>query len=272
MRRIGIFLMASIAAPAAMAAAEPPQTIALGEFREAGAMDLAGRLLPAEIAEAVVTGRIDPQWLPGQAFVVLYHEVPRDRGDRLCSMMVHAVPVRNLRAPSRRDAPADLALTIEQVESNDTIAVLPPWDGGPCSAERPYVVLREGLQGAYQEAAYRQLLSWMALAREGRELGVALSCRSDNPEACSNPRQALGTLPLEALRGIQVLNPEQLVQSEYGTTRVLVDAPLTEEDPRSITLSLGPSQPDGQTWTLSWTENDGAPPALRMSRSHVFYH
>jgi len=272
MLRIGIFLLAAIAAPAAMAAAEPPPTISLGEFREAEAMDLAGRLLPAEIAEAVVTGRIDPQWLPGQAFVVLYHQAPRDRGGRLCSMTVHAVSVQNLRAPSGRDAPADLTLTIEQTESNDTIAVLPPWDDGPCSAERPYVVLREGLEGAYQEAAYRQLLGWVALAREGRDAGVALSCRSDNPEACSNPRQALATLPLEALRSIQVLNPKQLVQPDHGTTRVLVHAPLTEEDPRSITMSLGPSQPDGQTWTLSWTENDGAAPALRMSRSSVFFH
>jgi hypothetical protein len=264
-------LLIMLGSAAAGVAAQAGPTVSLGQIRAQDAMAFRAAVLPADIAARVVAGRIQKVWLPGQTYSAIYREAPRDRGDALCTMAVHSVYLSNT-APAAADAPDGLPFIVENLQSNETMAVRPPWDRGPCSTESGYVVLWPGLQGEYQTAAYRRLLGWIALAREGRDPGVELGCRSEAAEECADPRAALASLPLDALFGIEVRNPRSIELSSQPGVRVLGAAPLTAAEPHAVTASFGMSGENGHSWRVEWVENDGQPPRVQLRRGMVIYH
>lgn len=265
-----------VALLAAAPAAAQPATLKLGEVEAlAGtdrAMELADRVLPADIRARVVKGHVRRQWAPGQVFWMGFRERARVIGPDLCERDGHAVVAA---APNARGdkAPADTILTLGEMKNWTEVAVLPPGmraEPAACEAAS-YVSAR--YDPARRIAAYRVLVAAMAAARHDAPLPFALSCKSEKPEACADVRAALAGLPMDALNGISVSCLEsEKIREQSGRSATIRCPPLRAKQPYQAEAEFGMSGRDGQSWRVAFVHSPGWPAEIAMRRSMVFYH
>lgn len=239
-----------IAVAASMAASMVESaTVPLGAVRGAEPVALAQRILPPETAARIEGGFVRRQWLPGQSYFIRFDERPSVHSDGLCRRTSH---VASAGAPRVGEEAADdtpLALTPFQ-----TVVFYAPTypnlasDAG-CLSEGGWI----GAPERELEPTLRmldRLTRAMARAAGPDELGFALSCRSDKPEDCADPRRALADLPLDRLLGVRLKNTVYQEEPTEGRVRVRKMQPVVDDRWPEAEVHFDSTPPDGQSWIV----------------------
>jgi hypothetical protein len=90
----------------------------------------------------------------------------------------------------------------------------------------------------------------MARAAGPDELEFALSCRSDKPEDCADPRRALADLPLDRLLGVRLKNTVYQEEPTEGRVRVRKMQPVVDDRWPEAEVHFDSTPPDGQSWIV----------------------
>ncbi len=263
----GILATAIVHAPA------EAQTIAKTEVEQGDAMRLADRLLPPDIRKAVVGGSIHRQFLPGTVFGAWYRTAPRVAGPDLCERTDYRVTVQG--GPVGIPMPDDSVLTIRPPEPQVRYAIVYPARTATtrsCAANDGFVSIGTNDRDR-QLAAYRRLIATIRAAKAGAPLPMGARCDAgDEKPACTDPRAALATLPLDALFSIGIDSGVDRVLSTGGGVSVTQQQPVEPGAAYGVELSFGPSGDDYRSWRLSWREDGTARPRLLLARHAILYH
>lgn len=271
---MGAELIAGLVLVAAQAAATVPvpvHTLRLDEVQGADAMALADRVLSPAVRRVVVGGVIRRQWASGQVFALFYRTAGAPASADMCARTIRTIRAGAPMASGGK-APGDTVLTVAEGEVFEERAVLPPSERATparCAVAQGYVRLDDD---PLRSAAYRTLATAMAAAKARGRLRFALSCTDEGGQACSDPRQALATLPMDMLYGFTMHAREQTVLSERGGVRVVQDKRIAAGDAYQIEVSFGMSGDDGKSWRVYWDQTPAGVAAIRLARHAVVYH
>lgn len=247
-------------------------TITLAEVEPAkdaaGALSLARRIMPAEVAARIAEAKVRRQWAPGQVWWIGAVEPATVTEPDLCERKAYAVEASAPSAPGDA-APADTKLTLWPQKSWREVAVMPigtPATPANCVGQ---VYIARDSQGDRRIAAYRVLRSAMAAAGGTSALPFAITCHSDDPVACQDARKALADLPMRALRLISASCREEQKVREGN----MITCPALEPgQPYQANVMFEPTGKSGRSWIVTFVHGPGWPQAINMRQANVVYH
>ena len=251
-------------------------TLTLGEVEPLAGTDrgieLAARVLPPELAGKMVSGRVGRAFMPGQVWDLSFRDTPAVVGPDRCERRSYYVQASNPQAPGDK-ASADTLLSVGEVEHDTGVAILPTGTVATAATCGMASYISVARQPERRIAAYRVLNAAMAAARGSAALPFAITCRSEKPEACADPRAALATLPMGALTGINALCLDAEKRHVRRDGVVFVSCPpIDAGQPYKAEVRFGMSGEDGQSWTLEFVHRPGWPETIAMRRTTIIYH
>ncbi|MBX7456696.1 hypothetical protein K3152_00400 [Qipengyuania sp. 1NDH17] len=140
-----------------------------------------------------------------------------------------------------------------------------------CATAEGYVNAAYLANRFYQVATYRMFRRMMSDAAGKGSLSFRLRCSDKGGDACSDPRAALASLPVDKLFSVSVLNVEKR-QMEGMSKGVLTHPPIAIGKPYTVEISFGPSGNDSKSWRVYWTMVPDKKPVVELKRQTVYYH
>jgi hypothetical protein len=263
--------MLSLIAAAALAASAPPSApVTLGQLKTATAVALAPQVLPAQTAANITGGVVRRAFLPTVVYYVGFFERPVPYAEGLCRRAAHWT---HLRAPQTTGPVSDDAL-MEAEPVRNSVHYAATWPGpatdAACQAAKGWIVADEPFTQAKVERLRR--LTWAMNEAAGRgKLDFAVTCASQTPEACANPRKALADLPLESLLSISLRDPASQTEPPGPAAQARFNERVAAGRWPEAELSFDMSAPDGRSWIVTMKGADRVE-AMELQRLTVIRH
>lgn len=250
-----------------------PQTLSLGQVRDADPAVLAARVLPPETPDNIVGGLVRRQWIPGQSYFIRLDEPPAVHSEQLCRRLSH---VGGAKAQAANDAPDDTSLDLDPFQPVTFYASTypKPADVTICRSAEGWISASDD-RTAPTLAMLERLTSAMRQAAGNAPLDFTLSCTTEVSYSASGPcpdaRAALAALPLDHLLHVGLRNTVYQDEPARNGVRVRYMQPVTNQQWPEAEVSFDASPPDGRSWTVVLKGVDRLE-AVEMRRSTIIRH